>query len=432
LGAVLFELLTGERLFAGDNEMTVLETVREGKVRAPREVNPAVPAAVNAIVVHALALEPGERFQTAGELQQRLEAELYALRPTPGHSDLAAYLQKLLEAEPPAAERAAAGAAATAASPSGAGTPTPATKTPPPARAGEVPAVVPLPGAAPGHVPAVLEERGGRGRTLLIAAIVAVAIVGALVTFLVLRSRGAAGAAAPGAAQAARTAPVKPGPAAAAPQAAGPAAAPASSGVNVDQIVNQELARKEEALRQKAEEDKKRIQRELEAAKAAAAAKAQAAAEERQAAVVEPAVLAPPQTAAPEPAPEPAVQRAEPARQEPAPAEPAPHAPAAPQTRAGDLVRLGPGVTPPQLVSYDKPRYPPLAQQLRVEGVVVISLLVDENGHVQEARVAEPIRQKVGINEAALAAARTARYRPATKDGVPVKVWTRLRIPFKL
>jgi TonB family protein len=67
-----------------------------------------------------------------------------------------------------------------------------------------------------------------------------------------------------------------------------------------------------------------------------------------------------------------------------------------------------------------------------VEGVVVVSVLVDENGRVQDARLLEPIAQKVGINEEALSVARNAQYRPATKDGVRVKMWTRLRIPFKM
>ena len=73
-----------------------------------------------------------------------------------------------------------------------------------------------------------------------------------------------------------------------------------------------------------------------------------------------------------------------------------------------------------------------MARSLRVEGTAVVSVLVDENGQVQEVRMAEPIKQKGGLNEAALAAARSAHYKPATKDGVRVKMWTRLRIPFKL
>jgi protein TonB len=215
----------------------------------------------------------------------------------------------------------------------------------------------------------------------------------------------------------------------------------------METIVNQELARREELLRRRAEEERRRLERELEASRAREKAPAPAPEERVVAAVpapsptaqtpVEPAAQAPsaatesapPPVAAPSPRIEPVPE--EPARVEPVPA-PAPETPAEPRTRPGDLVQPGPGVTPPQLVSYDKPKYPPMAQQLRVQGVVVIALLVDENGRVQDARVAEPIRQDVGINEAALAAARTARYRPATKEGVPVKIWTRLRIPFKL
>jgi TonB family protein len=67
-----------------------------------------------------------------------------------------------------------------------------------------------------------------------------------------------------------------------------------------------------------------------------------------------------------------------------------------------------------------------------VEGTVVVSVLVDENGRVEEAKLLTPIAQNVGINEAAVRAARGARYKPAVKDGVRVKMWTRLKIPFKL
>jgi TonB family protein len=67
-----------------------------------------------------------------------------------------------------------------------------------------------------------------------------------------------------------------------------------------------------------------------------------------------------------------------------------------------------------------------------VEGTVIVSVLVDENGRVEEAKILTPIAQNVGINEAALKAARGARYKAALKGGVRVKMWTRLKIPFKL
>jgi TonB family protein len=61
-----------------------------------------------------------------------------------------------------------------------------------------------------------------------------------------------------------------------------------------------------------------------------------------------------------------------------------------------------------------------------------VSVLVDETGRVVDARLLEPVKQQVGINEAALSAARGARFRPATKGDAPIKMWTRLKIPFKL
>jgi len=117
-------------------------------------------------------------------------------------------------------------------------------------------------------------------------------------------------------------------------------------------------------------------------------------------------------------------------RPTPAPT-PAP-TPTPPSVRRGELVELGPGVTPPALINIATPAYPPLARRLKVQGEVVVALLVDENGRVIDTRLDKPFPQEVGFNEAALQAGRSATFRPATKDGVPVKVWYPVRIPFKL
>jgi len=69
---------------------------------------------------------------------------------------------------------------------------------------------------------------------------------------------------------------------------------------------------------------------------------------------------------------------------------------------------------------------------MRVEGTVSLSVLVDENGRVLDVRLESGVSQNVGINEAALVAARSAKFQPATKEGVRVKTWHRLSIPFKL
>jgi len=105
LGALLFEMLSGERLFTGDSEISVLEAVRECSVRSPREVRPEIPEEVEAVVLQALAAEPADRFQTAGELQQELERALHRLHPAPTPADLAAYLRRLDAAGAAAGDR---------------------------------------------------------------------------------------------------------------------------------------------------------------------------------------------------------------------------------------------------------------------------------------------------------------------------------------
>ncbi|HUO86847.1 MAG TPA: protein kinase, partial [Thermoanaerobaculia bacterium] len=99
LGALTFEMLTGERLFTGDSEISVLEAVRECRVRRPQQVEPTVPPALEAVVLKALEREPADRFDNAGEMLQALEEILYQLRPTPSQSDVAAFLARL-EAAP--------------------------------------------------------------------------------------------------------------------------------------------------------------------------------------------------------------------------------------------------------------------------------------------------------------------------------------------
>ena len=63
---------------------------------------------------------------------------------------------------------------------------------------------------------------------------------------------------------------------------------------------------------------------------------------------------------------------------------------------------------------------------------MVVSVLVDETGKVVDTRLVRGASRDVGLEEAALAAARDSTFQPATKNGVRVKMWTTLRIPFRL
>jgi serine/threonine-protein kinase len=72
LGCVLHEMLAGERLFTGPTELAVMERVRAADVRPPSSRNPAVPRALDAVVLRALAREPEGRYAWASELRDAL------------------------------------------------------------------------------------------------------------------------------------------------------------------------------------------------------------------------------------------------------------------------------------------------------------------------------------------------------------------------
>jgi hypothetical protein len=71
---VLWEILTGERLFGGSNDAAVVARVLEGVVVRPSKLAPEVPGELDAIVLHGLSRDPAERFASAQEMAEALEA----------------------------------------------------------------------------------------------------------------------------------------------------------------------------------------------------------------------------------------------------------------------------------------------------------------------------------------------------------------------
>jgi TonB family protein len=602
LGAILFEMLTGRRLFTGDSEISVLESVRQCRVVAPRELVPQIPEPVEAITLKALSMDPAERYQTAGEMQQELENVLYSVKPTPSPADLAEFLRRLAEApevnetelvpapgsvaedvsaepvepqkgpqeRPPAEQDGEAlsslpplGGATTTAEPEGSG---PSAASPPgsPTRgdssqpSGPAPAPETVetggpvsvtargearsdaPGGAPYRpaataMPALadydleeLEEGGGRGKLWLVVLIVLLVAVGAAALYYVYFVRPSS--VPPGETPETEAVPEQPSPPVpspldevedgtegddATPEAVGSAVRPSTPDRGRDQPLSTAAAAPPRATGSQSRRTSETpgtsaAERAGDArtgsVKTAGARTPEAktpevwkstelrstAAPSRSRTEPAPTVAAgsrepPPPTpggaesppsspqtpftlregtsspSGPSPAaplettesdaPErpraDAIVLREPTPREPTASPPGPETPAAsgaeseppvpepepppePQVREGDLVGPGPGVTPPVLVRFDKPSYPPIARRMKVEGEVVVSLLVDEDGRVVEARLIQGVREGVGLHQVALDAARRARYRPATKNGVRVKMWTTLRIPFRL
>jgi serine/threonine protein kinase len=79
-GIVLHEILTGRRLFKGDNDMQTIERVRRCEVTAPSLFNPLCPPQLDRIVLQALARNRDERYQSASEMADALDDVVYASR----------------------------------------------------------------------------------------------------------------------------------------------------------------------------------------------------------------------------------------------------------------------------------------------------------------------------------------------------------------
>jgi hypothetical protein len=72
LGMMLYEVLTGKTPFDTENEFELMKLQTEAMPQNPREIKPDIPEEVEAAIMQAIAKDPDERFQTAGEFREVL------------------------------------------------------------------------------------------------------------------------------------------------------------------------------------------------------------------------------------------------------------------------------------------------------------------------------------------------------------------------
>ena len=409
LATVLFEMLTARKLFAGDNELSILEQVREARVTPPSMYNDEVTPQIDAIVLKALQKDPANRYQTAGEMQRDLDAVLYNFKPTPTSADLAIYMHRLASSvampshtvemhasEPPQA--------ANELKPL-----KPAPVVAAPAIPTSMPAAMPVAAATPSKPPVVP------------IAIVAVLVIGAAIAYFAMRKPKSATpvVAKPGVVQtqttttsiaATSTAPVLG-------TTGTTSTAPAIDPSKVNEEVAKRMAAEKARLEQLAHTQN---QPATTTGRPAAVPPPQQIATQT---VAPPPVVENRPAPAPQPPPAPAPQPV--AENRPAPQ------PEAPRTQVGDLVPSGtPGLTPAHMTHQAAANYPPIARVQHVQGSVIVSVLVSETGQVLETRVVSG--PQAVLNEAAQQSIRRSTFAPGEKDGVRVKSWTNVRVDFKL
>ena len=518
-GTLLFEMLTGQRLFDGESELAILEAVRDCEIGARLDDHSDIPSPVRAVLLEALAKSPDDRYQVAGDLQVEIEVLLRRLESKPGESELAVFIQEILQ---PGEEAVA--------------------------ESGPAPEMSPLekltrpvdPEQLGDHLPYDLEQEASildmsaeepgswtRWAPWVVTALFLILAFGAVAwwsfrppqqpvstgsgvdSMAVGRQdfrppfetggafhatdRSRVGEATSASQETADIAP-QTRPAAPAPQPTVPAEDPIGNPPSFNG--DAQLQRQFEAELQRVEEllaasplngnnggnstapttqpepapppaaedtDAKPSPQELnpeitsddsppepvvEQAPETVTVAAPTTTDDsppgpvEDSATLQPSIQQAPDTAAIAVAasiPTPtspaatdiatpasstvtarsAVAKIQPDQMTAAPSDPEPK----PTVKLGELVKPGPGVVPPTPLEIVRPQYPPLARRLGVQGTVRLSLLVDEAGKVIETRLLEGVRQKVGINEAALAAAAKARFSPATKEGIRVKMW---------
>jgi len=399
LGLVLYEMLTSEKVFTGDSELSVLEQVRDPIITAPSTKNPDVDAEIDRIVFRALNPDREERYQSAqdlgdeagGSVSSAVPAEASAATPPvePAHEPPPPTSPEISVSEPPedAGEEA-----------------------PPPlppdddlvralseeAEPGAAATTFDIADSGAAQAPAAADA-GNRRLWLLLGLVVLIAV--AVAGWLVFGRGGSEG------------------PPIARRIAAAPTATPTSSPAPTTGLMSEEelIARAREVAAAEISKQEAELRKRLE--------------EEFPTPTPVPPTATPTETETPVPTatatPTPTPTPIPPT---PTPIPPTP----TPSVREGDIVTPGPGVSMPVVIFREPPQYPAMARSIGEEGVVDVEALVGVDGAVEEVRIVNVSRKNIGFEEATKEAVMKWRYKPATKKGVKVRMWVPIRVPFRV
>jgi len=100
VGIILFELITGEKLFLGSSEIGTLKKVQEGAVIKPSQIKKDIEPELETIILKALNKEMTRRYQGAADMIKDLEAYMkhhYNAVPEPSH--IAHFITNLFKKE---------------------------------------------------------------------------------------------------------------------------------------------------------------------------------------------------------------------------------------------------------------------------------------------------------------------------------------------
>jgi serine/threonine-protein kinase len=73
LGAILYEMATGEPPFGGDSPYVIMNARVTGDPQAPRKLNAKLTPVLEEIILHAMERDPKRRYQSAAEMKKELD-----------------------------------------------------------------------------------------------------------------------------------------------------------------------------------------------------------------------------------------------------------------------------------------------------------------------------------------------------------------------
>ncbi|MDP7035325.1 MAG: serine/threonine-protein kinase [Planctomycetota bacterium] len=95
LGLVGYEILTGKRVYDAENSSELLDRMENYLIPPPRKLLPDIPESLSDIIMHALEMNPENRYQSAHEMGNALEHFLYDDGYGPTNEKLGDYMAEL-------------------------------------------------------------------------------------------------------------------------------------------------------------------------------------------------------------------------------------------------------------------------------------------------------------------------------------------------
>jgi len=96
-GVVLSELLIREQLFSGTSQLSVMLDIRDGRLEKLERHAGKIPEGLRQVLEGALARDPADRYRTAAEFSQALEAFEVAMAHPIGQEEFAALVEKAMD-----------------------------------------------------------------------------------------------------------------------------------------------------------------------------------------------------------------------------------------------------------------------------------------------------------------------------------------------